>query len=340
MKLSIPADDLAKAAGVIARVASERDRERVPILACARLTAARDALHLYGTDLGIGVFDSTGCEVSKPGEVAVNAKLLAKFAGTLNGTVVLHTTSTGLTIACGRSRLTLPTSPIEDGPAPLAVEGNGPPIEIGSANLMALFAHTAIAVASNDHRPYLAGPTLFSEPTGDRHRLCAVGTNGNTMLLYAATNAACSDLGRGMIIHRDVCNLAVHLFGKTGATLRFDGCRIELALDNKRLVAKRVDAAPAEWRCSAPPAEVENFAVFETKVLRAALERCLAITSEGDLSKRAPAATMQWHSAKVLDEVSVSLGAGSVPTATDHVPVTELAGQLTTSVDPRQGGNF
>jgi hypothetical protein len=109
------------------------------------------------------------------------------------------------------------------------------------------------------------------------------------------------------IVHRDSCRLAVNLFGETGATLRFDDHPVELTSGNRKLVVKRVDAVPAEWRHREPPAEVETIAVVENKDLYTSLERCLAVTTDIDLTKRAPAVTIRWHADEGPD-VSVCFG--------------------------------
>jgi DNA polymerase III sliding clamp (beta) subunit (PCNA family) len=131
VKLSVPAVELAKAAGVLARVVGEQDSERFPILACARLRARDGKLQLYGTDLSMGVSVSVDCKVDEPGEVAVDAHRLFAIADKMTGTLAMNTPLAGLTIKGGKSRFMLSTHHAADGPAPLALPGSSTgPIEL------------------------------------------------------------------------------------------------------------------------------------------------------------------------------------------------------------------
>jgi hypothetical protein len=78
----------------------------------------------------------------------------------------------------------------------------GAPIALLPADVTALFAGAATGCAQDDKRIYLAGITLFGEPTDFGQRLCAVGAD-SIALSYAATSASCPNLGEGIIVHRD-----------------------------------------------------------------------------------------------------------------------------------------
>jgi DNA polymerase III subunit beta len=243
MNLLIFSTTLANAARIAALAVQ---RKRPPILACCRLTADTN-LSIYGTDLDTGIAAIADCDVIEPGEAVVDAQRLADIAAKLRGDIRIEAKDGELVIECGRSRFALTLQSLEEYPPPLTVENAGPPILLTGTHVMAAFAGAAAAAAQDDKRIYLAGPVLF----GEEGRLCGVGADG-VALSYAATTALCPDLAPGVIVDRDVCKLAVKLFGETGAALRIDETLIELASDSARLVAKLVDSTPTAWRSMVP----------------------------------------------------------------------------------------
>jgi hypothetical protein len=201
---------------------------------------------------------------------------------------------------------------------------------------MALFAGAATAAAPKDDRISLAGPALFGEPTDSGHQLCAVGTD-SAMLSYVATKAACSDIGKGRIVHRGTCKLAVKLFGKTGATLRLGGYLIEVVSGSMRLVAKLVDAEPVAWRSMVPQVEAPNTATVARADLVAALERCTAVYNPtGDLAKRTPSVNLRWDAAAAAPEVRVAFGdIRSARACRDAIPTKVLTSKVDISINPK-----
>jgi DNA polymerase III subunit beta len=326
MKLLIASTKLAEAARVADLAVQAHNT--IPVLDCCRLTAGPGCLSIYGTDLDTGIAARADCDVTEPGEAIVDADQLAKIAAKLRGDVAVTTTAGGLVIKCGRTRFTLAMQSLDDAPAPLAIDG-GEPIELTAEQLTALFAGAAAGAATDDKQIYLAGVALFDEVG----RLCGVGAH-STMLSYAATAAACPDLGAGVIVHRSTCKTAVELFGKTGATLRISKNLVELASDRARLVAKLVDAVPSAWRSLVPPIAVDNSATVATADLRAALDRCFAVINNltADLAKAAPVVTLRWGAG----ELRIAFRYIRTPPAvSDVISAAELAGKAAISVNPR-----
>jgi DNA polymerase III subunit beta len=336
VNLFISASKLANAARSAAlAVRYEKDR-RFPILNCCRLTGDGN-LRIYGTDLDTGIASVADCDVLEPGEAAVDAQRLADIAAKIRGDVSIQTTANGLVVKCGRSRFLLTMQSLDDFPAPLAVDGDSSEILLAAADIMAVFADAAAGAASSDARMYLAGPALFSEPIDSGYRLCAVGTDG-VMLSYAATAAACPNLGAGVIIHRDTCKIAARLFGRTGAAMRLNSNLIELTSADRRLAAKLIGAEPTAWRAMVPPADVANTALIARADLVAALEKCLAVVSNltGNLARGAPNVNLRWDAA-TGSELPVSFGdIRGAPAVLDAIPTEELSGKINIIADPRK----
>jgi len=325
--------DVARTAALAVRL--QRDL-RFPILNCCRLTAGGN-LSIFGTDLDSGIAAWADCDVVEPGEAIVDARKLADITAKLRGDVSIHTTATHLVVKCGRSQFTLTLLPADDYPPPLVVDGGIPSVELGAADIAALFAAAATAAATRDDRIYLAGPALFGEPTDFGHRLCGVGTDA-VALSYAATAAGCSDLGKGRIIHRATCKLAVDLFAGTGAAMRLTDNLVDLTSDSVQLVAKLIGAEPTAWRSMVPPVEMTNTAIVARADLQASLERCFAVIHHltGDLAKRAPSVTLSWD-ASVCEELRVAFGdIRSAPACRDAVATKVLTGRVNISIDPKR----
>jgi DNA polymerase III sliding clamp (beta) subunit (PCNA family) len=335
MHLLIASAKLANAARVAALAALADQRNRSPILGCCRLTAGGN-LNIYGTDLDTGITALADCDVIEPGEAVVDVQRLADIARRLEGDARIEEKSGSLTIRCGRSRFTLATVSVEKYPPPLAVGDNRPAISLAAADVMAIFAGAAAGAACDDKRIYLSGATLFSEPTDFEHRLYAVGADG-VVLSYAATPAACPNLGAGVIVHRDTCNFAVRLFDQTGASLRLSDNLIELTSGSCRLAAKLIGAAPTAWRSIVPPADASNSALIATTDLVVAVERCFAVINNlvGDLAKKTPIVTLRWDSA-AGSEIHVVFGdIRNAPAAHDVIPAAELSGKVSISINPK-----
>jgi DNA polymerase III subunit beta len=331
MNLLISSTNLANAARIAARAVRHQKDRKFPILNCCRITAGSN-LSIYGTDLDTGIAAKVECDVLDPGEAAVDAQKLGDIAAKLRGDVCISRSASDLVIKCGRSRFTLPIQSLDDAPLPLAIEEGAAPIALIAADVMALFAGAAAGSATNDARIYLSGPALLSED----NRLCAVGAD-SLMLSYAATIAACPDLGAGAIVHRDTCKLAVDLFGKTGASLKLCNNLVELSSDSARLAAKLVDAVPSAWRSMVPRVEMTNTAIVARVDLVGTLERCFAVVNHltGDLAKKAPSITLWWDDS-ICEEVRVAYGdIRTAPACRDAIPTKVQTGKVSISINPK-----
>jgi DNA polymerase III sliding clamp (beta) subunit (PCNA family) len=337
MHILIAAASLAAVARTAARAVRQQRNSRFPILNCCRLTAGGD-LAGYATDLDTAIAATATADVVEPGEACVDAHRLAEIASKIKGGATVETTEgrDQLTIRCGRSRFTLSTHSAEDYPLALEIDDGVPSTEVSAADVVAIFAGAAAASARGSERIYLAGPAIFSELKDDAERLCAAGTDA-IALSYAATAAACPDLGAGVIVHRDTCKLAVDLFGKTGAVMRVSKNLVELRSESVRLCAKLVDALPVTWRSMVPAMPVGNNVLVKRVDLQNALEQCAAVFTnlpyEAGQPKRAPSVRIRWSAAG--EDVRVSYGApGAEWSALITIPDQSMSGKADVSVSP------
>lgn len=86
MKLQVTQENLNKALGTVARVASTRGT--LPVLANVLIKTVNNRLSLAATNLDIAITYYTGAKVSDEGSITVPARLMQDFVGTLPGGVI------------------------------------------------------------------------------------------------------------------------------------------------------------------------------------------------------------------------------------------------------------
>ncbi|CAM5626086.1 DNA polymerase III subunit beta [Streptomyces spiroverticillatus] len=160
MKIRVERDVLAEAVAWTAR--SLPARPPVPVLAGLLLKAEEGALSLSGFDYEVSARVSVDAEIEEDGTVLVSGRLLADICRALpNRPVEISTDGVRATVACGSSRFTLHTLPVEEYPAlpqmPTAT-GTVPGEVFASAA-----AQVAIAAGRDDTLPVLTGVRIEIE---------------------------------------------------------------------------------------------------------------------------------------------------------------------------------
>jgi DNA polymerase-3 subunit beta len=160
VKIRVERDVLAEAVAWTAR--SLPARPPVPVLAGLLLKAEEGALSLSGFDYEVSARVSVDAEIEEDGTVLVSGRLLADICRALpNRPVEISTDGVRATVACGSSRFTLHTLPVEEYPAlpqmPTAT-GTVPGEVFASAA-----AQVAIAAGRDDTLPVLTGVRLEIE---------------------------------------------------------------------------------------------------------------------------------------------------------------------------------
>ncbi|MGR8009543.1 DNA polymerase III subunit beta [Streptomyces hypolithicus] len=160
MKIRVERDVLAEAVAWTAR--SLPARPPVPVLAGLLLKAEEGALSISGFDYEVSARVSVEADIEDDGTVLVSGRLLADICRALpNRPVEISTDGVRATVACGSSRFTLHTLPVEEYPAlpqmPTAT-GTVPGEVFASAA-----AQVAIAAGRDDTLPVLTGVRIEIE---------------------------------------------------------------------------------------------------------------------------------------------------------------------------------
>ncbi|MFM9379183.1 DNA polymerase III subunit beta, partial [Gordonia sp. VNK21] len=115
MKFRVVRDEFADAVAWVAR--SLPSRPPVPVLGCVVLTAGDTGLQVAGFDYEVSASEALSAEVLEPGKVLVSGRLLADITRALPAKPVdVSIDGSRVAIACGSSKFSLPTMPVEDYP--------------------------------------------------------------------------------------------------------------------------------------------------------------------------------------------------------------------------------
>jgi DNA polymerase III subunit beta len=155
MKIRVERDALADAVAWAARILPQKTQ--LPVLSGLRLEAeASGALRLSGFDYEVSAQADIDVSVAEAGAVLVPGRLLADITRSLPGQPVeLATEGSRVQVACGSSRFTLPTLPLDEYPSlPAMPEVAG---TIGSDAFAAAVSSVAVAAGRDDTLPVLTG---------------------------------------------------------------------------------------------------------------------------------------------------------------------------------------
>jgi DNA polymerase-3 subunit beta len=168
MKFRVDRDALADAVAWTAR--SLPARPAVPVLAGVLLSVAESTLSVSGFDYEVSAQVDVEVNVITPGQAVVSGRLLADITKALpHHPVEVAVDGTRVTIACGTTRFTLPTMPLEDYPRlPTMPTTAG---TVSSAVFAQAVAQVAVAAGRDDTLPMLTGVRM--EIDGDRLTLAA-----------------------------------------------------------------------------------------------------------------------------------------------------------------------
>ncbi|WP_433546674.1 DNA polymerase III subunit beta [Streptomyces sp. CA-294286] len=160
MKIRVERDVLAEAVAWTAR--SLPARPPVPVLAGLLLKAEEGALSLSGFDYEVSARVSVDAEIEEDGTVLVSGRLLADICRALpNRPVEISTDGVRATVACGSSRFTLHTLPVEEYPAlPQMPSATG---TVPGEVFASAAAQVAIAAGRDDTLPVLTGVRIEIE---------------------------------------------------------------------------------------------------------------------------------------------------------------------------------
>lgn len=294
MKIAIPRADLARLLTNTTKAVEARNT--IPILSTVRLQAAADRLTITATDLDIEIRGSAAAECT-PGEICVDAKLLAGIVGKAAGdTVTMELKDGTLTVKAGRSVFRLPTLPASDFPE---ITQGDLPTEF-DVDLAALFAPVQFAISTEESRFWLNGIYLAGEETS----LTAVATDGHRLSRNQGES-----VGRfaSIIVPRKTVGLVPK--GVIGVAL--SDTKIRFTTADTVITSKLIDGTFPDYQRVIPTGNDKEI-VFASPAMRQAADRVSLVSTE-----RGRAVKISFAPGQVVLSVNES-GAGS---ATEEISV-------------------
>lgn len=158
MKLQVTQENLNKALGSVARIASTRNA--LPILGNVLLKATDKQLSVAATNLDIGITHYVGSKISKEGSITVPARLMQDFISSLpSGVIDLELDDHKLHISAGQYKSTINGVSAEDFPVMPDIT-DGTTWDVPSQALKKALQQTVFAASGDEARPVLTGVYL------------------------------------------------------------------------------------------------------------------------------------------------------------------------------------
>jgi DNA polymerase-3 subunit beta len=161
MKIQVTQENLNKALGSVARVASSRNT--LPILANVLIKTVGTRLSISATNLDIAVTHYIGSKVSSEGSITIPARLVQDFVSSLpSGIIELKLDEYKLHFSTGTYRSTINGISSEEFPVLPAIK-DGKNWSIDSSLLKKKLQQVIVAASNDDTRPVLTGVYFHSD---------------------------------------------------------------------------------------------------------------------------------------------------------------------------------
>jgi DNA polymerase-3 subunit beta len=178
MKLQVTQENLAKALGTVARVASSRNT--LPILSNVLLRTDNNRLSIAATNLDIAITHYIGSKIEEGGSITVPARLMQDFVTSLPDSVLnLELSDNKLNITTDQYQSTINGISAEEFPVMPAISG-GVSWKIPAADFKKALSEVVFAASNDDSRPVLTG-VYFHNQDG---RVVAVATDSYRLAEY------------------------------------------------------------------------------------------------------------------------------------------------------------
>lgn len=263
MRFSISRAHLTRVIGAVSKVVESRNT--IPVLSHLLLTAQDGRLRVTGSDLDITATASVEADVTTPGTICVDAKLLGSIAAKAGAdSVELSLEAEKLTVKSGRSRFSLATLPAVDFPT-LA---DGKYDATFDLDIAALFAPVQFAISTEETRFYLNG--VFFKGTADDYT--AVATDGHRLARHVKAGGCPFP---GIIVPRK----AVGLLPKGTVTVSVSETKIRIDAGDFVMVSKLIDGTFPDYERVIPKAN-DKVIIFGSDDMRQAASRVSVVSPD------------------------------------------------------------
>ncbi|MDH4229519.1 MAG: DNA polymerase III subunit beta [Nitrospirota bacterium] len=267
---------LSRVQGVVER------RNTVPILSNVLLAADGEGVHLFATDLEIGLRGTYQGEVLSPGAVTVPARKLFEIVRELpDGPIEITEEEQRITITSGRSRFRVGGLPADDFPPAPEPEGEVV-LPVGREVLSAMIRKTFFAVGDIDTRYVLNGVLVTAQADeAGQAMVRMVATNGHRLAVAERTVEVPAALNLSAIVPRKALVEMKKLLDEDAGevSLAFTPKRVVFRKERLTLVSQLVEGTFPAWE-KVVPAESQNTITLSTQEATAAFRRVSLLCQE------------------------------------------------------------
>jgi DNA polymerase III subunit beta len=291
MKLQVTQENLNKALGTVARVASSRST--LPILSNVLLKTVDNRLSIAATNLDIAITHQIGAKIEQTGAITVPARLMQDFIGNLpDGVINMELDDHRLKISTDQYQSTINGVSAEEFPIMPTITG-GSSWKTPAKDFKKSLSQVVFAASSDDTRPVLTG-VYFNTQAGnavaaatDSYRLAEnkLGKHKGS-LNFLVPSGAVSDLLR-IISDNDKEVTAVH-----------DDQQVQFSVDDVTLVARLIEGNYPDYRKLIP--------IKFSTVAKLAKSDFINITKVSSLFARESAGSITIKADKTGSKVSIN----------------------------------
>ncbi len=276
MKVKVSRESLLK--GIQTTYPVVPNRSTLPILSHLLLETHKDALHLIGTDLELGISSTIPAEVQEEGAVAVPAKRLHDLIKELPNIDLSLTAKKNhqMTLECDRALFKIMGLPKEEFPRLPRLE-NQDSLIIDQGVLQTMLSLTAFAVSHDESRYVLTGILLISK--GNWLRL--VATDGRRLALIQREALTPSKNDHQAVVPFKAINELHRLLGD-GQTVKISLKENQISFDlgNTQIISRLIEGKFPNYEQVIPQESPQKLSISRESLLLAARRISLWTTQD------------------------------------------------------------
>ncbi len=229
-------------------------RTTMPILSNGLIRTENNEIHIYATDLEVGIHGIVKGEIKCPGEITVPSKKIFEIVRELPSSKISlrMTNQNQLEIKCEKSLFTMMTLPPENYP-PFPSFENVNFISISPASFLDMIEKTTFSVSPENFRYNLSGVLLEKIENGKGERIRMVATDGHRLALInkpMEESGINIQISRKVIISRKGINEIRRLLEEldTSVMIGFDEKSVVLKSQDTTLMARLMEGEFPEYQ--------------------------------------------------------------------------------------------
>ena len=241
MKLQVTQENLSRALGTVARVASSRST--LPILSNVLIKTENNRLCVSATNLDIAITHRIGSKIEAEGSITVPAKLMQDFVSSLpDGVINLELDSTKLKIATDQYQSTINGVSAEDFPVMPDI-ANGQAWSLPAKDFKQALSQVVIAASSDDARPVLTG-VYFAVNSGEAS---LVATDSYRL---AEKNLGKTKMSSGFLVPSSAASDLLRIINDTDTdvSITYNDQQVSFVVGDVTLVARLIEGNYPDYK--------------------------------------------------------------------------------------------